>query len=239
MITIALPVHACRITWLAMESLCRQVTVEPWELIVYEDSDIYQGGAAFYLSYMDRLQEVGCQRIDYIYTKKRIPLSQKWKEIAQAASPDSLGLILQASDCYSEPLRINTAVAAFRNGFGWIQSPKGVFYNIKTQDTMLYNNPKTGTALNMAIALKHALNLDDTERWSGVDWWLYDSLPDYAEVFFDESSNWMNGVDTDGHNRISTERKLYYRNPKPPFYKTDLRISQLVPHDIFERLLEL
>ena len=239
MITIALPNHASRIGWLAMESLCRQITTEKWELIVYEDSDTYQGGRDFYFSYKDRLEEAGCQQIKYLYSEERAPLSQKWKKMAELAHSESLGMILQASDCYSEPLRINTAIAAFREGYDWVQSPKGVFYHVKTAQTMLFNKPGLGTALNMAMSIEHAKRLNDEAKWSGVDSWLYNQLPDNARIFIDKSSNWLNGVDTDGHNRISIERRSYYNDPKEPFYLTDLKIDDLLPVDIVKLLKEM
>jgi hypothetical protein len=235
MITVALPNHACRITWLAMESLCRQITLDDWELIIYEDSDIYQGGKDFYMSYKERLGKAGCLRVKYMYSEERLSLSEKWATMAEMSHPDSIGMILQASDCYSEPLRINTAMAAFEAGMDWVQSQKGVFYNIITKQTMLFQK-YTGTALNMAIAMKHARNLNDEERYSGVDSWLYNQLPPDAKIYIDESDNWKNGVDTDGHNRISIERRKYYRNPQPPFYKTEIKIEELLPPAIIDKL---
>lgn len=235
MITIALPNHASRIAWLAMESLCNQITQHEWELIVYEDSDIHLGGEQFYRGYTKRLEAAGMTRLVYIYSKERVPLSMKWLDIASVSDKDSLGMILQASDCYSEPQRIDTAVRAFRDGADWIQSPLGCFYHIKTGQMMLFKmNGLTG--LNMAISKRAISQIEPVERWSGVDWWLYDSLPDDAQIYIDESDNWKRGIDTDGHNRISLSRRTMYDNPQPPFYKTNLIIQDLIPYDTISKL---
>lgn len=233
MLSVGLPNHASEIGWLAMESLCRQKTTCKWELIVYEDSDIYLGGKDFYESYRDRLKKAGCVDIKYEYRFLRIPLSLKWLEMAQIASPESIGLILQASDCYSEPNRIQTTYEALKHGFNWIQSTCGYFYNFKTKQFMLFNSPN-GSGLNMAIGMNELKEIESKELWSGVDYWLKNSIK-CLKPYFDISDNWMNGIDTDGHNRISLDRKKKYNNPKPPFFKADVNIREILPEEICDR----
>lgn len=241
MITVALPNFAIDIAWLAMESLCRQETDEEWELIVYEDSSVPLG-EDFYNKYLLRLQDAGCKWLTYKYSKERIPLNQKWITMAEKAHPNSLGIMTQASDCYSEPDRIQTAVAAFTDGVHWIHSYQGCFYNIPTGEMMKYKmNGFTG--INIAISIAAMLEMPkDHEQWSSVDWWLWNSMPESlhpAQVHLDESDNWQGGLNTDGYNRISTKRYLQYANPQPPFHHTYLDLYGLLPGDVCDMLDKL
>lgn len=234
MITVGLPNFCSPIAWLSMESLCRQITSVDWELIIYEDSD-NPLGVLFFGDYADRLRAAGCKKINYKYSQERVPLNQKWIWMGENAHPDSLGLILQASDCYSEPFRIGTAHTALKNGYDWVQTNIGYFYNIATRKMMLYNDAQF-TSLNMAISMKQLkLMPKDQEKWSGVDYWLWSYMVE-PKIFIDESSNWKKGVDTDGYSRLSVNRKDNYRNPKPPFFKTLVLIKDVLPIDIIERL---
>jgi len=235
MITLALPNYASNIAWLAMESLCRQLTPTDWELIVFEDSD-KPLGKEFYTQYSDRLAAAGCKEIKYIYSEERYPLNLKWVQMAKLAHSDSLGIILQASDDYSEPFRIETAEREFLRGTDWLHSNLANFYNVKTNKMMLFRQEgKTG--VNIAISLRAILQMPtDFDRWEGVDSWLWDNMPPNASVMTDDSVNWVAGVFTDGFNRISKARRNYYRNPKPPFHKTQTRIEMLIPKEIIERL---
>lgn len=237
MLTVGLPNYANDIAWLAMESLCRQVCTCEWELIIYEDSDKPLGNE-FFSSYSERLKAVGCTRQVYINIPGRISLSRKWTEIWSIANKDSLGLMLQASDCYSEPRRIQKTFDALNTGCDWVQSPQGMFYHVKTGKTMMFTqNGETG--LNMAIAGKHLDNIEVKDLYSGVDYWLFSSIKN-PEIFNDFSVDWANGIDTDGYNRISLTRAKMYKNPKPPFCITHSSINSTgLPVEIIYRLTEL
>jgi len=229
MLTVGLPNYCSPIAWLAMESLCRQETTHDWELFIYEDSD-KPLGLKFYKQYGERLAEAGCKNVRYWYSKERVPLSEKWLFFGKHAHRDSLGLMLQASDCYSEPKRIQTAVDALALGYNWIQSNEGCFYHIDTGQLMLYRN-NGGTGLNMTIGIKELRAIPREAKWSGVDFWLASNIIEPV-VFIDESDNWQDGVDTDGFSRISLTRKKQYKNPQPPFYKCAFEIQDLVPQGI-------
>lgn len=234
MITVGLPNYASPIAWLAMESLCRQRTSCEWELIIYEDSD-KPLGALFYSGYQERLELAGCKRIVYEYSKERVPLNQKWLWMGRNSHPESVGLILQASDCYSEPYRIETAYNALSAGYNWVQNNKGYFHNFETGQTMLYIGG-VPTGLNMAIGMNELRSIPDSEdRWSGVDYWLLSKIA-HQRVYVDHSDNWMLGVDTDGYSRISLSRKKQYDNPQPPFYPTDTKLNEILPTDLIKTL---
>jgi hypothetical protein len=239
MITIGLPNYASNIAWLAMESLCEQITPYKWELIVYEDSD-RPLEKEYFTKYQPRLKEAGCVRVVYLYSEERVPLNQKWLKMAELSDPNSLGLVLQATDCYSEPLRLATAEIAFSKGADWIQSPRGYFFNILTRQFMLFEQRvlNDATGLNMAVSMSAIKQMPkDEDKWQSVDSWLFANLPKGYEVFNDTSSNWLNGLDTDGFNRISLSRRTMYSRPKPPFGRCKTTLSQILPIAICERLL--
>ena len=233
MITVALPNHANPIAWLAMESLKRQRTNHDWELIVFEDSDDPLG-KEFYTSF-----DLGV-RVVYIYQEERIALNQKWLKMMELADPSSLGIILQGSDDYSEPYRVENAYSALTNGVDWFRTTKGMFYNIKNRRTMFFNQ-RTGTGLNMAISRRAIEAMPtDFKKWSGVDSWLYANLPSDAKIACDDSENWTGGLFTDGFNRLSTSRRDMYKKPKTPFVKTGIKIDSLtLPTEIIKRLKRL
>lgn len=236
MITVSLPVYASPIAWLAMESLCNQKTDIEWELIIYEDEE-QPNGKNFYRSYSKRLVRAGCTRMLYLYSQRRIPLSFKWKEMAEKSNEKSKGMLLQAADCYSEPNRIKTAFENFKNGCDWLYSPRGCFYQIHKKKFLLYENMDILIGLNMAIRKELAQQLPTEERWSSVDTWMQNNLikikPD-AKIIQDLSGNWREGVDTDGRNRISLQRRKMFDNPLPPFYFTDIEPS--IPTVVWEKL---
>jgi hypothetical protein len=231
MITIALPNYASDIAWLALESLCNQVTNRDWELVIYEDSDLPLG-EDYFRAYQDRLAKAGCHGIKYKYSEERVALNQKWIEMMRMSRPDSIGIILQASDDYSEPYRIETAVHAMNKGADWVHSPLAMFYNVKTSKMMLFKM-SGATGVNIAISRRAIESMPtDFEKWSGVDSWLFQNMPDDSMVYTDESTNWTHGVFTDGFNRISVARRGYYTNPTDPFYKTQTVLNDLIPIEV-------
>ena len=239
MITIALPVYASPIAWLAMESLCNQVTDVAWELIIYEDEE-QPNGKDFYKSYSKNLVRAGCTRMLYLYSKRRIPLSFKWKEMAEKANDKSIGVLLQGADNYSEPLRIRKAHEILSQGYDWIYTPTSLFYHIHKKKYILYESKDIGIGADMAIKKELAQQLPDEVKWSSVDSWIFNNLkkikPD-AKIFQDLSENWRNGLATDGENRISLQRKKMFDNPVYPFYFTEIKSN--LPIEIWNKLKEL
>jgi len=234
MITVALPNYCNPFVWFAMESLCNQKTNHEWELIVYEDSD-EPLGQEFYESYLPRLS---CKSFGYLYSEPRVALNKKWLKMAEISHPSSLGIILQASDCYSEPYRIETAHHWMEKGVDWVHSPSVYFYNVNTRQVMLFQLGE-GTGSNMAISKKCIQQLPQNEdKWSSVDYWLRQNMPSDIKMQLDLSDNWKLGCDTDGHNRISIARRKYYNSPRPPFHKTSATIQNILPIDIIKKLDE-
>lgn len=235
-ISVGLPCLNAPIAWLAMESLCAQNTPYKWELIVYEDSND-QLGEYFFTKYFDDLKN--CERIIYLATPDRVSLSMKWVGMRKYMSKNSLGLLLQAADCYSEPSRLKLTHEYFLQGFDWLHYRRGYFYNMNTDQMILFNASEVATGLNMAISKSALAKCPNEVIWSGVDYWLWKNAQNPFQNFrscFIESPTWEKGVDTDGQNRISMDRRRHYNNPQRPFSKTRTTINQLVPAEIAARI---
>jgi hypothetical protein len=233
-LTVGLPVLAMP-AWLAMEGLARQNSPCNYELIVYEDAND-PNGIEYYQEFLDRMPT--CERLIYIYSEQRVSLSYKWRRMSEMMSDNSLGLVLQAADCYSEPLRLNLTFRALNDGADWVHYEHGYFYNIHSKQVMLFDlNADTG--LNMAISKASTAYLPEEDVYSGVDHWLFvngKNKPNFKTMVI-TSPTWDKGVDTDGWNRISMSRRDMYTNPNPPFKKTRTSITDMIPADILERLI--
>lgn len=240
MITVGLPVYASPIVWLAMESLCRQKTTCDWELIVYEDEDQAMG-IEFYKQYSERLALVNCKAVIYKYSKDRLALSKKWCEMSNMAHEKSNGIILQAADCYSEPNRIQTAYDKMSAGYDWVHSASGIFMFIQTKQTIEFNKTRgTTTGLNMCMSKSLVQQIPPEDKWSGVDYWLITNLlkvKPNLKTYLCEDDDYLNGIDTDGFNRISMLRRDNYNNPIPPFFKTNIKASDCLPLEVYEKLI--
>lgn len=232
MITIGLPVFESPIAWLAMESLCAQVTDEEFEIIVLEDGN-KPLGEKFFTSYMERF--IYCSEIKYVNSPIRISLSEKWFMMKNLINEDSAGLLLQAADCYSEPNRLQSTAELLDQGFDWVHSKQGYFYNIDTRQIMLFNGKGCRTGLNMAISKRVLDILPKEVLWKNIDNWIFTNakakLKDFKTVWND-SLTWDKGVDTDGRNKISMLRRNQYVNPKDPFEKTAVKIKAVLPDRI-------
>lgn len=234
LLTVGLPVLNMP-AWLAMEGLCRQETC-PFELIVFEDAT-EPNGIDYYQKYLDRMPS--CERLIYVYSEHRVSLSYKWRRMAELMSSNSLGLVLQAADCYSEPNRLQLTLKALDEGADWVHYEQGYFCNVLTGQVILFDLKLFGvTGLNMAISKEALQYLPEEDKYSGVDNWLYrngKNKPDFkVEVI--NSPTWNKGVDTDGWNRISMKRRDYYDKTLPPFKKTETKIEDILPVDVIESL---
>jgi len=156
-VTVALPaLNANKIIWLALESLKNQTDINfAWELICFEE-----GGRSREIikSYIDKLP--GCVRIihkcidkeDAHYTETQIKqnkctsyytLLEKWIDIAKDADKNSKIFVKHACDCYSSPNRLYIHYEHFKNDNCYYSTqPKGYFYNIKTNEWLLYDGAK-------------------------------------------------------------------------------------------------
>lgn len=242
-LTVGFPLYRSKdIAWLALESLCRQKGVDfKWELIVIEEIESEKHsplGKAKLLLYEERLKKAGCERIIYKPIKKWITLFEKWAEMGRLADDNSVGFLLQAADCYSQPYRLKETLNLFeKNNSDWIHSAKGVFFNIKTNKIAVFDTRLSDkTALNMAVRTSLIKQIPYLKINKSVDHHLliqlskvkklsskskYRHKAGYKEIIidFNKSDNWNKGFDSHGANQISSRRwtmieKRIYKNQK-------------------------
>jgi len=249
-LTVALPSYRGKyIMWLALESLCRQKQIDfEWELVVIEE-EFECFSEQKLLKYSKRLKKVGCSKISYTKLKEWIPLSQKWKMIAEKISDSSKVYILQAADCYSHPYRlIETYDIIINQDYDWVLSTIGPFYDIPTGKLVVYDRRKKDTieytGLNMAIKPYFIKGLPESEKRSGVDGFIVENSMKFCKKINNrefkmkqnKSENWRYGVDTNGLNNISRSRLNLMR--KHPTYNRDIKmnINEIIPPDVVKKL---
>ena len=233
--TIALPVwNSNKIAWLAMESFCRQEKPsEGWELIIFEEIHPTMCGESYFMSYMERLKDVGCEQLTYITSKDKIPLSLKWREIALKADKDSTYFCVCAADNYYSPYLLRDAEEYIKYT-DWAIMTKGYFYDFITGIVIKYDYP-CFIGLQMVAKTELMRKLPKEEVNKGVDSWLSRSLKP-RKVTLDSTDHWEYMLCTHGLNNISMERGKYFVNPGKPFFETDEELINIVPPDIVDMI---
>lgn len=249
-LTVAIPAwNSGNIAWLAMESLCAQQQIDfDWELLIIEENN--ENANPFtvesFMQYEEALKKVRCINIKYITLKKRITLTEKWKRMGEIASNNSIAFLLQSCDCYSYPTRLKMSYDAAINGYDWFQCKQGCFYEVQTGIVIKYNGDTIEWAknhLNMGFRTEYAKIIPFAELPSGIDGWLVKIFEEFKgsplEIYNDPSDNWKYGVDSHGVNNISKNRGRHFVNPTPPFEATNIKIEEILPDYIVQRLLSL
>jgi len=243
MISVALPVwNSKRIAWLPMESLCRQIKPENgWELIIFEESHSEQLGEEFFMDYEKKLKEVGCERVKYITSRKKYPLPQKWVKIAKETSELSEAFLMCAADNYYHKWMLCDTEKAIKEA-DWCLMTKGFFYDFSLNKVVYYNY--TGlVGLHMAANTRMVKKFSRSNIERGVDGWFSNQMIKVAhdegillKCFIDGTEHWKHTICTNGLNNISKGRISYLKKEKHPFYKTDVKLSDIVPDDICVKL---
>lgn len=161
--------------------------------------------------------------------------------MAKKCHMDSIGILLQAADNYSEPNRIENSADMFHDGADWIYCNKIHFYHVKKKKMLMYYAYGIGIGSDMGIRTELARQFPMVEKWSSVDTWLLNSLkeikPDLKIVeYFNNGA--PAGLATDGANRISLNRHKMFDNPIPPFYPTRYKLFDCIPKEIIHLLNE-
>ena len=233
MISVALPIWNNRvIAWLPMEGLCRQITNVEWELLVMEciSPDIL--GEDYFRQWEGRLKDAGCNRIKYIYSDTRLPLSRKWKIMGGKARGKYF--CLQGSDDYPHPER-NQSV--WDNRADWYDINKYYHFDVNKKKVILYDNKGTCTGFNMAVRTKLLGRLPKNDVSRYVDGYMIQNIQPSS---ISKDKNIYCGISTNGVNTISIKRGDYYDNPIPPFYATDKTLFDIgLPDEISNRLWTL
>jgi hypothetical protein len=247
MITVALPTwNNKEIIFLAMEGLIRQKNSPEWELLILECIAPHEVGAEYFKTYWDKLQKAGCVRMKYMYSRKRMPLNQKWMRLAQEADNNSTVFCLQASDDYPHAERNLKAYGAIRNGADWYDCRKYYQYHIALDKMILYDNNQTDamkpqewkTGFNMAIRTDLVRKIQSSKYVrKGVDFWLFENI-DKKTRYVDQEL--YNGLSTTGMNTISDKRYDYFINPRYPFSASETKPEDLkIPKTVLKKLYEL
>ena len=247
-LSIALPMFKSKhIAWLALESLCRQQNIDfEWELIISEETNKeydYFGRDEIF-KYVEKLTNIGCERIEYIPLDIWVPLSKKWKLISNSCSETSKCFVLQAADCYSFPKRLKeTYDIIVKKDFDYVSSQVGPFYDIKTKLAMMYDMRKRPKVhgLNMALKPFYIKNLPDEIIRRGIDSWIVKNLKKQNKkfrYFHNNSESCLHGVDTNGINNISTQR-LKIMQVRKDVYPYEIEIWRYIPKDILQKLDEM
>lgn len=242
--TVAMPCYnGKKIGWLSMESLCRQEKIDfKWELIVCEEIHDNMLGKDFFMSYKNRLKNVGCVEIKYLQFNDWVSLITKWKVIGKAMSETSKIYMLKAVDCYSQPHRMKTTYDNMIDGrCDWLDFDKGYFYSFKKNKVILYNGGHL-TNLDMAMASKHAKNIPMTKKNKGIDGHLFRHCKNNNDRFIKKTIKGIRGagIDTDGYNNISKKRITFYDNVRPPFIDHGVNLDIVgLPTDITKKIKEM
>jgi len=241
MITVGLPVfNQKNVLHIALEGLSRQEVDIEWELIVSSENDIWD----LVDSYKERLNKAGCINIKYQKLEFWIPLPEKWKRIGLEMDERSLGMMLQAADCYPHPKRIKNSHHYMKNRYNWYQECKGYFYDVKNNFIALYDHcrffPKNKySALNMCMGAEYSRNIPDSNRTSGIDGFLFRSIPVEKRKVMESVMSYP-GVDLHGLNNISIKRGKLINNLQKPFVKSNARIEKIgLPNDVVEMIKSL
>lgn len=246
-LTVALPLYRAKyIGWLALESLCNQITEGfPWELVVAEETDerYLPFGYDNIMGYENRLKNNGCIKIEYIALDKWIPLAQKWMLIRDNSSANSKIFVLQAADCYSGKSRLqNTYNIYKRHNPDWIQYTKHLMYDLHSSNFYMLdiNSVKAPIGADMAISLELLKKVKPSNKKRRVDRWLYESCKASKKnsklfAFNDQSSKWKDSLNVHGLNNISNRQSKINNNI---YTRVNNRIKQRFPDYIIKKLSE-
>jgi hypothetical protein len=226
-----------------MESLCRQLQpANGWELIVFEEEHDEALGRELFESYGGRLRDAGCERLVYMSCADKVPLPQKWVKIAKKSSRQSTAFLMCAADNYYHKWMLQDTEAAIKEA-DWCIMTKGFFYDFNLDETFYYHyNGIVG--LHMAARTDVVRHFEKSDLDRGIDSWFSQQMLKQSHdrglllrCFIDGSEHYKGTVCTNGYNNISSGRVNLLREYKHPFYKTEVKLSDIVPEDIYNKMI--
>ena len=214
MITVALPLYDMKnIADLCYESLCNQITIIGWELIIFEEP---HNAFGYPEEYIERLKKAGCTNVRYLSAQKRIPLSVKWRTIANLASGS--GFVMCAGDNYYQPNLVQQSWYGLKV-HDWFQSYRGLFYDFDSGRLVEYRL-RGHTGLEMSMRMELARKIPYSYKKIGIDRFIYKNVKP-TNPGWNEDESCLQTICTHGRNKISQKRGRMIRKVKPPFYKCD------------------
>jgi hypothetical protein len=245
-LTVALPIwQMADIAWLPLEGLIRQEAVDfKWELIIAEERE-GAFGLEEISKYKDGLREKGCAQIKYIGLEQWTPLSKKWFSMGLGAAPTSKYFLLHGADSYSPSRRLRETKDIFEEtDCDWVDTDHSYWYEINMGKYFYWHSPsdhyiqqplprcmymalRTDQLREVATTYKGDAYIQPAHRSSirgfprkSVDGWLGKLLRNNKPSITaakNESDNWKTGLETNGQNKISTDRHLYMKAQMWPF----------------------
>lgn len=255
-LSVAMPLFRAKyIGWLAFEGLCRQKDIDfEWELVVAEEVNDEPFIEENLGKYEERLKKAGCARMAYIPLEKWVPLSIKYRILANNCSEDSGIFATCAADLFPPPTRLRTQYEVFTKDpeVDWAANGRTIIYDIESEKYYLHDileDRIQNDGSNRAIRMEMARNLPKTNLKKNVDGWVWRSIKNYVKLqnknfkhYLDASDNWQYGLNVNGLNNISLRRKKKFNDKfierSPRLKKCPIDINDTIPKDIMDRLRE-
>lgn len=238
--TVGLPVYNNKdIASIAMEGLIRQETKHEWELIVCEERNGDHNGQEFFQAYFDRLYKVGCTRLVYIPVDEgRLYLSHKWKVIASHAKGEVF--LMQGSDDYPDPRRVETACNAISKGYHWFHVPRFWCYWNRTVYEYYDSRQQINLGIDKGTRTEYILGADDKEVKRGVDGWVFSNVRRLVGDVRIKNTIYEDykGVSTTGFNTISVNREMMLFGNMYPYTKTSKKLNSILPKEVAIKIAE-
>ena len=225
-ITIGLPLYNMnKIYWLALESINRQETDIPFEIIICAEDGHFNKDDI-------HIDNKSCVSIRLMRANVKMPLSFKWYDMLGDANGTIF--MLQGGDDYSDKYRVNRAYEdIIKQKHDWTQDIDGWGYHLQKKKLLKFDQKSYQRGINISFrtSLKTRLKKEDVR--SGVDYWLWSKMYPNNPKW---NRNLNKSVFTHGANIISQGRGKFFENTAPPFYDTDKNIKDFIPDDIVEKL---
>ena len=237
MITVALPLWKAKdVAWICLESLCRQKTIIPWELIICEERTKDRFGEEGVSEYIERLQKAGCTNVNYLIQEKRLLLAHKWRRMVNYVSDDSIGYIMCGGDNFYQPLMVQQSYDAIKAGADWFSTYECHFYDINTKAFVTFKR-KSHSGIEMALSISNAKKIIGSGKKKGIDTFIHRIVAPENQVW-NETGCGLDTVCTHGKNLISWNRGKLINRPARPFRPTKKVVEDYLPPEILKRLCE-
>ena len=245
--------RALYIGWLCMESLSRQRTATPWELIIAEETkDVETYGLERVLSYENAFKNAGCVKLTYIDLDHWIPLADKQALIMRNTDPVSEIFAFHGADSFYPSTRLDETARAFSKGkTNWFSIIRSYRYHLGTNQLMLVDrsfverkDDTLGRAIRASVIRKGLHRIKDATR--GVDSLIYRScnevLNNRLKFTFDNTDMWQGTLVVEGIGTLSTkvkDRLFSGKRPLNPGYEfRGTALHRIIPQDIAKRVIE-
>jgi len=234
--TVAMPFYRAKyIGWLPFESLIRQQNINfEWELLLIEEDNNESFGYERISEYISKLKELGCKQVFYKKLNEWVPLAYKIGMLIEYSKGDILTFAI--ADHYSAPMRLKSCYDAFKSNIDWYRDSNLIFYDIQTEELAVRRISSRGAcckAVQREIAEKIPI---ESDRWKGIDGWFYKQCFKVKSMKQYINTNWEHGLNTHGFGNLTPERSSKLNNHSHKFLKYNVKLEDVVPIEIANRL---